>query len=182
MFRKIKFNERGFSVLELMVVAAIMAILFTLVIANFRGFQNRNTFDAEAEKIVSVIRQAQTWSLTGQTVAGQRYFYGLNLGVCSSNNCNYYLFKDSESAGDKLYTTGEAMEGGSYKMTTGIYIESVTPAVSNKLNVVFSAPLGKIYFNNSEMSETATIVLKSTKFSGQKTIQINRISGQIKIQ
>lgn len=182
MFKKIIFNQKGFTVLELITVAGIMAMLLTLVIANFRGAEHRSTLDSEAEKIVSVIRQAQIWSLTGQTVAGSRYFYGLNLGVCSANSCNYYLFKDAESGGNKIYDSGETVDGGSYKMPAGIYVESVSPSSSNKLNIVFSAPLGRTYFNNAETSETATIVLKSTRYAGQKTIQINRISGQINIQ
>ncbi len=182
MFKKNKFNCQGFTVLELVIVAAIMVFLLSLVIINFHGAEYHTTLDSEAEKIVSVIRQAQIWALTGQTFAGQRYFYGVNFEVCTSNNCNYYLFRDSESTGNKIYDVGEVVDAGSYKMPVGLYIESVAPASGNKLNVVFSAPLGQIYFNNSEANETATIVLKSSKFSGQKTIQINRFSGQINIQ
>lgn len=182
MHKKIKFNQNGFTVLELMVVAAIMAMLLTMIIANFHGFEHRTTLDSEAEKIVSVIRQAQVWSLSGQTVGTDRYSYGVNFSVCTNNNCNFYLFKDQENGGNKVYDIGEAIDGGSYKMPAGVYIESVTPNSSNKLNVIFSAPLGQAYFNNSEANETASIVLKSTRFSGQKIIQINSISGQINIQ
>lgn len=179
---KIKINQQGFTALELITVASIMAVLLTLTIANFKASGNRTSLEYETEKIVSVIRQAQIWSITGQTVAGSRYAYGVHLSQCVSGSCTYVLFKDSETAGNGTYDVGEEVTGGTYTLSSGIYIESVIPTASNNLDIIFTAPLGTIYFNNARLVENASIVIKSNRFTGQKEVTVNNISGQIDVQ
>ncbi len=178
--KKIFYNHQGFTVLELVTVMFIIAILVTVFMANFRGFEHRSVLDSEVQQLASVIRQAQIWALTGQTVEGVRYNYGVHISECASGSCTYYLFKDDEAIGDKKYEAGEELtDGGAYTMLKGAYINSLTPAISQQLDIVFVPPYATVYFNGLQEVTTAQIVFKHTVFSDQKIITIDLESGQI---
>ena len=184
MFKKLIQNNLGFTVLELVTVTAIMVVLLVLVFANFRGFDVTSALDLEADKISSVLRQTQIWALTGQTVSGQRYNFGIHFEECVSGSCNYILFYDIND--DKFYTSGEEYLQGSYSILQGIFIDDnnlkIGSASVNELNIVFEAPLGVVYFNNLTNEDQVRIILKHDKSTSQKIISVDRISGRINIQ
>ena len=130
--------------------------------------------------MVSVLRQAQIWALTGQTSGAIRYSYGARLTECVSNSCVYILFKDLN--GNNLYDSGEEISGAEYNLIKGVYIETLSPQVSNNLDIIFEPPLSKIYFNNSVSQDSAQIVLGSSLTTDTKIITITRESGQIDIK
>lgn len=179
MIKKIFSNQRGFTALELIVVAGIMAFLMTIVLSNFHGFSQKTALDGETDKLASVLRQAQIWALTGQTTSAVRYAYGVHLSICVSGSCTYILFKDSEAGGNKLYNAGEEIM--SYVLPKGVFVDSLTPNVSNVSDLVFLAPLGVVYINGAVSANEESIVLKHTT-GRQKTITLNRVSGQINVQ
>jgi len=178
-YQKIVSDKNGFTALELIVVAGIMAFLMILTLANFHGFGQKSALDSEADKIASVLRQAQIWALTGQTSNNDRYAYGVHLSTCASGNCSYILFKDNETTGNKLYNAGEEII--TYVIPTGVFFENVVPNVSGAADIVFLAPLGLVYINGSTGADESIIVLKHITGS-QKSVIVNRVSGQINIQ
>lgn len=177
--KKNNVNNFGFTVLELVIVTFIIAILSTIFLINFRGFEHRSVLSTEVDQLASIIRQAQIWALTGQTIGGVRYNYGVHVAKCVSGSCTYYLFKDDETSGDKKYNTGEEITGGTYKMLKGAYIDSLTPALSDQLDIVFVPPLATVYFNGLQDVTQAQIIFKHTVFTDQKIIKIDLLSGQI---
>jgi len=172
-------DQQGFTALELVIVAGIMAFLLVLVLSNFRGFEQRSALDGETDKLASVLRQAQIWSLTGQTSSATRYSYGVHLSKCASGSCAYILFRDTETGGNKLYDAGE--EVVSYTLPQGVYVDSLTPNISNQSDIVFLAPLGLVYINGAVSASEEAIVLKHTT-GRQKSVTVNRVSGQINVQ
>lgn len=175
-----KADRLGFTVLEMIVVASIIVILMVVFLANFRGFESKAALENEAEKLISVLKQAQIFSLTGQTIASTRYNYGIHLEECESGSCTYVLFSDLNSDND--YDAGEIYNSNSFTLLKGVYISSLSPDSGSKLDIIFEAPLGDIYFNNSQSNESGTIILSQTISDSFKTITINRISGRIDVQ
>ena len=183
----IRLDNKGFTVLELLVATGIVVMLSVLFLANFRGFENKEALETEVDKMVSVLRQAQIYALTGQTISDQRYNYGVHLSECASGGCSYVFFADPDHGGNKLYDLGEEYGQGSFQVSKGVYIGdgdliSGGSAV-NSLDIVFEAPLGDIYFNGLQPdspNETAAVTLRHA--NDQMTITINRISGQIDVQ
>jgi type II secretory pathway pseudopilin PulG len=174
-------NRKGFTVLELVVVTGIMVILMVGVMTNFRGYEHKSLLDTETDKIFSVLRQAQIFSLTGQLFNGSRYNFGVHFETCSSGSCEYVLFADLDD--DKRYDAGEEYEQSEFNILEGVFVQNmnVGGAVS-ELDVLFEAPLGEIYFNNSQATEEAQIIFAHTKFEGTKIITINSVSGQIDVE
>ncbi len=184
MLKKLVKNNSGFTVLELITVTVIMTALLVLVVTNFRGFDAGSALDLEADKISSVLRQAQVWSLTGQTVSGQRYNYGVHFEECASNNCNYILFYDLDEGND--YDVGEEYGSAIHSALPEIYINDNNLKIGttnvNELDFIFEAPLGTIYFNDSIVEDSAQVILSHQKSSSQKIISVDRVSGRINIQ
>ena len=173
-------KQAGFTVLELVAVSGIMVILLVSFFANFRGFDQQIVLENDAQRIVSILRQAQIMALTGQTVGGKRYNYGVHLSECSVNECKYTLFRVAD-AQDKLYAKGESMAGGEHSLSDKIYIHQLSPTSGSDLDIVFVAPLGEIYFNNATTDDEAQIILKHNSTEETQTISINRISGQVDV-
>jgi len=177
-------NQKAFTVLELMVVIGIMVMMLVLTIPNFQNFDKNQILETEADKLFSVLRQAQVWSLTGQTVASARYNFGVHFNSgCTAGACNYVFFKDSWNGGDKIYAVGEAYDVGQSSFGKGVYVSAISPVLNGALDIVFEAPSGTIYFNGATASgSNATITLTSSISGKTKTITVNGSSGQINIQ
>ena len=177
---KTKFNLIGFTVIEMLVVAGIMVLLLTVTVVNFRGFEKKQIIETEAEKLFSVLRQAQIWTLTGQTVGQTRYNYGVHLEECTAFViCRYTMFRDINW--NSRYDFGEELSGQDYSFLKGVYVSMLNPQDHGELDVLFIPPLVNVYFNGLDINE-AQIVLTSSLSSDINSITINQVSGQIKIQ
>ncbi|MBN1168789.1 type II secretion system protein [Candidatus Woesebacteria bacterium] len=53
---------KAFTLIEILVAISIMAILFTIGIANFRGVQRSKSLDAVKNQIIGDLRQAQEYA------------------------------------------------------------------------------------------------------------------------
>lgn len=189
-----KKNKNGFTVLELMVVIGIMVMMLALTIPNFKSFDRSQILETEADKLFSVLRQAQVWALTGQTVGTTRYNFGVHFLACTNApGCQYVFFKDvkdDEHPGDKKYGgsgLGEEYGSGPTTLNGGVYTSAINPSDINGLDVVFEVPTGRVYFNGGEagvndVPNSATITLTSPLSGKTRTITINGKSGQINIQ
>jgi prepilin-type N-terminal cleavage/methylation domain-containing protein len=177
---KILKKQKGFTVIEMLVVASIMVLLLVVTVVNFRGFEKSQIVETETEKLASVLRQAQVWTLVGQTVSETRYNYGVHLEECTAlTSCYYTIFRDIDW--DARYDVGEEVTGRTYTFLTGVYIGTLDPQDSEDLDILFIPPLANVYFNGLDISE-AQISIVSNLSSNTNTITINQVSGQIEIE
>ncbi len=58
-FLRIK-NEKGFTVVEMLVVSVIIFILYAMVIVNYRNYQPGLALERETYKLAAAIRKAQS--------------------------------------------------------------------------------------------------------------------------
>lgn len=67
-------NDRGFSLIEMLLSVAIIAMLAALSLPLYVSFSNRNDVDVNAESIASMLRRAQTYSrgMNGDSIWGVR--------------------------------------------------------------------------------------------------------------
>ena len=86
--KKINKIEGGFSLIELIVVCAIIAIIVGVVLLNFRGFQSKDTLDIAARTLASDLRWSQNAAMSGLS-QGAAKVYGY--GIHTAGN-NYSLF------------------------------------------------------------------------------------------
>lgn len=178
-------NKGGFTVIEVLVAAGIVVVLLVYFLMNFKGFDNQLALNNEADKLVTVLRQAQIYALVGQTYGGVRYNYGLHVDECASGNCNYTLFYDFD--GDNHYDispTDETLESNNLLKIVFVDDLQVGASAPTELDIIFKPPTSTIHFysNSLELSEESAQITIENNSGGQKTISINNISGQIDIQ
>ncbi len=189
-------KQGGFTMIDLIVSASIVAILSAMVIANYKGSDQKIILDNETERLSSIIRQANINALIGQTVNGVRPpgGFGVHIEKCVHSatpaSCNYILFADQDqdyklSSSDDIIQTIKTFDLG----VEFNRISSSSEGDVSSLDIVFVPPHGTMYFYDEDAAvddllndETIEIYLGFIGTNYQKKLVINRISNQIDIQ
>jgi len=91
------YTKKGFTLIELIISIAITVIIGGIILANYRVGQKQQTLRAEAQKLVSTLRQAQNMASAGKTylypdeTKAEVPEYGYGVYVDDANN-KYTLF------------------------------------------------------------------------------------------
>ena len=179
-------QHRGFTVIELIVSASIIAVISVLVITNYRGSTQKAALDSEAERLSSVIRQAHINSLIGLTVSGARPDggFGIHLEECSVD-CNYIIFADLNA--DAIFDAADIIVQTVGMLDDNVYVATLTPA--GALDIVFVPPKGEIEITNYSIGGTdyidvntnISVILGFENTGYTKQISFDYLSGQINI-
>jgi prepilin-type N-terminal cleavage/methylation domain-containing protein len=174
-----KYNDSGFTLIELIVVIFILVIISSIVIANFRGGETNKSVTIAADTIVDALRTAQTDTLTGKNTGS------------SNPNCQiplaYYVdFQFSNSfnlyADDSCSTTEQIQ---TYTLPINTTITNLNGANSDlkiKFWLPFATPPQEIIDNNTTGFTSASIAVKATNSSYTKTVIIDGTTGAITIK
>ncbi len=168
--------QKGFTIPELLLVLAIIGILTTIVVINFRRGERSTDMRRVGTELQQHFRLAQSYSIGGNSVNYCEHA-STNFGqpcedssACNGGNCitavplggyginiaspeNYTLFGDTTQ---NSYFEGPADFSVIVKSlsTKGIHINSfklgnktpVTPSESNYIDVTFEPPVGTVHF------------------------------------
>lgn len=94
--------DRGFSMLELIVVMAIFLIITAVVIADIPNFRQKSSLDLTANEVATYIRGAQVYGASQKSGGTGQVVYGIHLSSSPGENGAFYLFKDLKpSPGEK---------------------------------------------------------------------------------
>jgi len=136
-------KEKGFTLVELLVVVFIISLLTAITLPNYRQGSRQLALDRATHKLAQEIRRAQEMAMSMQQSAGNLEGYGIYFEKTSSGGgYNIYLYADS-SNGNEKYDSGEEIET-IYKEDQGIYLEK--GIVIKDINAQGSNP-DKISFN-----------------------------------
>ena len=164
----------GFSLIEFLVVTAIIAILTTIVTVNFRNQRAQQETMAAANELVSKIREVQNFILTGRVIRG------------STESATVYVFNFSSNAGSNqsfgidyrtpsIATTTFETINLPANVSVGQILESGVP--TNAVSVQIYSPFGKITVSNNT---NAIAQIRLDHASGYtRTVTVDGISGKI---
>ncbi|MDD4607144.1 MAG: DUF2341 domain-containing protein [Patescibacteria group bacterium] len=169
MFSKIKKQHHGFTITELMVATGIMVLLLGIVLINYREAGRQRSLSDEADRLASVLRQAQMKTLAGEIPAGQTERPAGGYGVkITSPSDRYILFADYDGDGD--YDENEKIQ--ETVLPKKVYIQSVVGGDE----IIFIPPSGKI--SGPDCKITMALEMKTQG----KIIDISSTSGQISLR
>jgi len=105
LFGKSKKNQqtnRGFTLLELIVVIAIFLIITAVVIADIPNFHRRSSLDLVTSEIITYIRGAQTYGASQKGVTtgpSTPLVYGIHISPTLNDirEGDFYLFRDDKN-------------------------------------------------------------------------------------
>ncbi len=147
-------HPRGFTLIEMMIVLAIIVIIGTTVTLNLFGNRSHADLTNTAKEIATTLRQAQSDSLSSE----QGGAWGVHFDNTSSTQPYYSLvYTSSTNIGGGL-TGGSSGSGfvittvGQYNLPADVCYASSSIAIGSSTNIFFSEVSGA-------PSATATIVL-----------------------
>lgn len=166
MIKKVHHRTQGFTLLEVVIVIAIIAILGTITFVSFNASRNVRDLTTSAQNTLSVLRLTQSKTLAGEDNSA----WGVRL---ASNQIT--LFKGDTFVGSPLTTiyplpssmqiTNISLNGGGndviFKRVTGetdqsgTFLLSVISSPSNSFSVTIDS-LGKVYQTNTFPSAITT--------------------------
>ena len=158
-------NKNGFSVIELLVISAIIATFSVVLILNFRSSpKTRVARNQVAAIIVSDIRRVQSMA-----VAGNRYQGNVvcGYGIEYVSNVSYRLYaKPVPAAGPCSSVSTRNYQAGDLIVETKNLTNSNMEIRSSFSDVFFEPPDPKTYINNNPALNGPTTVI-SIQLKGQ---------------
>lgn len=169
-------KNKGFTIFELLVVVAVIGIISTILVVNWRQGEKQYLLQRTAQKIVQDIRKAQDLALTSYRHQGQ---IPPNYGVyfTTQGPTSYKIFTDDND--NNQYDSSDS-DVETINLENGITISALSS--EPKLHLTFSLPDAFTIINPSTGS--ATITIKRTGLScpqNCKNIIITN-TGQVKIE
>lgn len=136
------YNERAFTLIELMVVIAISVLIGGALFVNLRVGGRLVDLNSSAEKLAGVIKQAQMMALSGKQIDSIRPAggYGVYFDVSTTPD-SYKIFANTHDADNYEYDAGEDTEIQTITLPEQV---SMTPSDSI-ISVIFKPPYGPIY-------------------------------------
>jgi len=178
--------NKGFTLVELLVVTAIMAVLLALVVPNFRFGEKQFAFQNSAHQLAQDLRQAQEKAMSSAEFNGAvpQGGYGIYF---NKNDSFYTLFADC--SGNKQYDSGGIECGGvSEKISEESFLNSdviindlFSPLPKDELHVVFVPPDPIVYIEPDNGSVARIFIRDSSGGLSDKIITVNK-AGLISIQ
>jgi prepilin-type N-terminal cleavage/methylation domain-containing protein len=181
-------NNKGFTVVELIVTISILVIVTTLIFANYPKFRENISLKKTAQETALAVRQAQTYGLgVREFQPGTGIFpgYGVHFNITSSDS--FILFADLDE--DNVYD-GVSENVESFKIQTGEKLSGLCANVKtsppgtcgfNTIDIIFFRPKPLVTIK-ADGSDFFDAEIKIISPRGQiKTIVILS-SGQISVE
>ncbi|MFA4833269.1 MAG: prepilin-type N-terminal cleavage/methylation domain-containing protein [Patescibacteria group bacterium] len=136
-------SEAGFTLIELIVSISIIALISGVFLANYHSTNKQSELTMTAQKLVSDIRLAQSYSLGSKEYGGSvpSGGWGVHFDKASSPG-SYKIFADSN--GNKAYDSGEDDKdkgGQTVNLPAGVRIAEInTGALIDLINITFLPP------------------------------------------
>lgn len=154
-----KHNQKGFSLVEMLVVMAVITIISLMVLAQYRLGRRKNLLRLEAQKVVNSLRRVQNMSLSSQEYKGrvpELGGYGAHFNELGENAKSYVLFADVN--GDGQYN-----DDGTEKIETINFPDRVSLGglEAEQIDIIFSAPDGALSISGGR--ESTIVIIKDTE-------------------
>ncbi len=131
----IRSSKKAFTLAEVLVVAAIIAIATALMLASITTQRGARGVDRAAREIASALREAQSYALTGRSTAGENNCW---IGIDMPGGANYTVMNTYRTAATCAATANSTIT--SYSLKEGVSFVTVPERIS------FSIPRGEVLY------------------------------------
>jgi prepilin-type N-terminal cleavage/methylation domain-containing protein len=200
-------DQRGFTLIEMLVSLSIFAVITSFVIANYRVGQQGDELRISAQLVGSMVRRAQTAAIAGGEIAscvggavnGKVCTPGIS-AACADGDClrdiprGYGVHFSSaagkertmvyfaDTNGDRRFDPQEAVRSESVSSGAFVSVTGVFPDDgSGSLDIVFVPPKPNVLYNAATDETEAVVTLRHRSTGKEQTIRINRVSGQVSV-
>ena len=162
--------HKGFTLLELLIVTAIIVLLTALILPNYKSGSHQLALQRSAQKLAQDIRRAQEMAMSSKKVSGQ-IPYGFGIHLDSSSEDSYILFADLNNNHHRDAIIDQDLE--TIKLESGIKISSLLPV--SAFSVVFVSPDPTVWINDASSGVTTAQITLATKINlnNKQIISVN---------
>lgn len=180
----------GFTIVEMLVVLAIIATVSGSLIVNSRAGRNTKTAKNSAHEASSVLRKAQNSALSGERYNSQvveRYKVSFDTSKVESYKLCADIVGDSIANSKCTNNIVEDVEflPGAELQSIHVEIPSFIQSNVDWVDVGFEAPFGNVYIEGPGFQQTSsgtvTIFIKDQD-GGTRSVKVDAISGGIEIE
>jgi prepilin-type N-terminal cleavage/methylation domain-containing protein len=165
----------GFTIIELLVVMAIIAIISGLSLANWRGGEKQYALLRAANKLTQDIRRAENLAMSAKEFQGQipKGGYGIYFKIQEKNH--YILFADLN--GNQQYNSGSDGLVEDIKIEKDIEISQLS---ASPLTITFTPPDPTVTIRPDAQNTTITLAVVNDP-TKTKTIKVTK-SGLVYVE
>ena len=168
-----KNNINGFTVIELLVVTAILVIISAIVIFNVGSQRQNSALLRSAQKLSLDLRRAQSFALSSKTYKTTGVPCGWGIHFNGIGSTNYVIFADLASSADCsdrdfIGASNSSEDFETANLESGISINSLS---GNLSDVVFTPPDPIVNFTPGQ---TSAIIILINNDGATRTININK--------
>jgi len=165
-------SQKGFSLIEMIIVASIIGILATTLVLNFRAGSKETALRQVAQQIASDVRRTQTMALSVKRYEGEtRCGYGMT----QVDDQTYQIYVgpnsrdvDCHEITEKNFGTGDQIIETVKLLDSQIKIVGIFP------DIFFEPPNPTTYIDNNDLvaSEEPAKIILTTDTEDRKTISV----------
>lgn len=170
----LKERNKGYTLIELMAVLFIIALISSMVLANYRKSQKRYAFNFEVQSLAQFIRDSQNRAIASATIGNLVPEGGFGVYINKASQ-KIILYGDLDQ--NKLYTDGEEINFFNLNKAEINNLFSSDPNCPNysnlnqvSINFIPPNPLTFITPNGSDACSQVSIELKSRQDASLKKI------------
>lgn len=178
---KPKKQQPGFTLIEMLVAMALVAILATVVIANYREANKRKSVQFAADSVINALREAQNNAVTGlqiQTSCVQGKA-AVSFAANFIAGTNFYTITALDKCANTITLKNQTIPKGTLIKSTGLLLNGGGVA---SLNIKFTPPFGNTEASTGGAAASyvsSTITLESADGTITKTVTVDGISSRI---
>ncbi len=185
-FKKIPRTISGFTIIEVMVTVAIIAILSAILMYQFRNFDSKLLLRNLTYEIAIALREAQVYGVgvQGTETSGFQHAYGLHFEI--GNPTQYLLFRDTNDNGIYNPAVGVTPDEriSTYTIGRGNRISGLCDATvcgKNSLDITFKRPESNAIFaiDGSPFVGTSTTIYVASATGNHRIVVFD--TGQISL-
>lgn len=172
-------NNQGYTLLELLVSASIIAIMSAVAVANYADYGQTKSLQMAAQVLASDIRTAQSYTLSQKRFGGSipPGGWGIYASRLNPNNTSYVIFADT-GAPNRDYDPGEEIR--IVNLTDGVIIDNIQIDGANRNGtvVIFEPPTPITWIcrlpNPCPVSRDGDVVdIRLSAGGGTRTVRVN---------
>jgi len=173
------FRDRGFTLIEMLIVVAITAMLSSLLIIYSRTGEYQIVLFREQSKLASAIFRAKTLSVATFGGVEAPCGYGVHLDQSGS----YFIYRIFPQGGEDCSTVAKKyVDGQSEKFESDFSLPSTIGFVNFDVSdIFFMPPNPDTYIFSNASAADAKIILSITETGSLSTVTVTR-AGQITAQ
>lgn len=166
--QKINKKPAGFTLLEIMIVIAIIAILSTVSIISFEPIKKNANMSASGDELLSTVNLAREYALQGKMPNGRTSICGYGFEFTSATQYRIFYYYDNTATTDSNYCKVQGnfikTSANARELKSGITLAS--PAIGSstiyfsipRADLVFSAPVNyNIVYTSTSLQKTITV-------------------------